>query len=33
MKKDPKQFQEIVEKTMKGQPFEGHQFDKVWIGK
>lgn len=32
MKNDPKQFQEILSKTLKGQPFEGRQFDNVWIG-
>lgn len=33
MKEDPKKFQEIVERTLKGQVFEGQQFDNVWIGK
>lgn len=31
MKQDAKKYQEIVEKTLKGQAFEGEQFDNVWI--
>lgn len=33
MKQDPKLYQQVVEKTLKGQSFEGNQFDNVWIGK
>ena len=30
MNKDIKEFQSIVERTLKGQSFEGRQYDNVW---
>lgn len=33
MKENREQFQKVVISTMKGQPYDGREFDKVWIGK
>lgn len=33
MNKDPNEFQAIVEKTLKGQSFEGRNYDNLWIKK
>jgi ubiquitin-protein ligase len=31
LKSDVKKFKEVVESTLKGQSFEGRQFDNVWV--